>query len=115
MARKQSFTKEKFEEKIQQDLNQFLRRNISDPRLSLVTITRVELTQDYSYADVYWDSFDASKKELISQAFDGVKGKLRSLLAKNLNVRHTPDIKFVYDSCYEDEHRIMNLIHEADE
>ncbi|MBC77866.1 MAG: ribosome-binding factor A [Halobacteriovoraceae bacterium] len=111
MARKSgSHNKSMFEERIKNEMNSFLRTELKDPRLMLMSITRVELNQDYSVASVYWDTFDSSKRGDIKSALEGTKGRLRSLLAKNLKVRHTPELNFSYDSQFEDERKIENLL-----
>lgn len=87
-----------------------LRRSISDPRLTFASITRVELLDDYSLAKVYWDTYDSSKRGEIKAAFDGVASKLRSVLANELKVRHTPIIELFYDSQFEDERNIEKIL-----
>jgi len=107
--------KETYQERIQNELNIVLRREIADPRLNLCTVTRVELNPDYSVASVYWDTFDASKRGDIKKAIEGVSGRLRSILAKNLQVRHTPVLNFIYDSQFEDEMKITELLKSTQE
>ncbi len=113
MARKQGHNKVVFEEKIKNEINLALRKNIADPRLTMVSITRVELTPDYSQAKVYWDTFDANKRGDAKKAFEGIASKLRSLLAKELNVRHTPQLEMFYDSQFEDERKIEDLLEKS--
>ncbi|MEE2671429.1 MAG: 30S ribosome-binding factor RbfA [Bdellovibrionota bacterium] len=110
MARKKNFNKTIFEDKIKDQLNMSLRRDIADPRLVMASITRVELTADYSQAKVYWDTFDANKRGDIKKAMEGVAPALRSILAKELNVRHTPELQFFYDSQFEDERKIEEIL-----
>ncbi len=113
MARKSgSNSRPMFEERIKNEINSLLRRELKDPRLSLMSVTRVELNQDYSVATVYWDTFDSAKRGDIKTAIEGTTGRMRSLLAKNLKVRHTPELTFVYDSQFEDEARIERLLKE---
>lgn len=112
MSRGKAYAKEKYEEMIQNDINKILRQGLSDPRLNLVSVTRVNLNDDYSIANVYWDTFNPSTRGDIKAAFDGIRGKVRSMLAKTLKVRHVPEINFFYDSQFEDEHKIMNLLKE---
>ncbi len=102
-----------YQDRIKNAINSILRREISDPRLSLCTVTRVELNPDYSVAEVYWDTFDPGKRGDIKEAIDGLTGKMRSLLAKKLDVRHTPIITFIYDSQFEDEMNITKLLNKA--
>lgn len=113
MARKQGHNKALFEEKIKNELNLTLRKSMSDPRLKFASFTRVELCDDYSMAKVYWDTFDASKRGDIKKAFEGVASKLRSVLAKELKIRHTPSIELYYDSQYDDEKKIVDLLAQA--
>jgi len=115
MARKKSNTnsRELYQEKIKNELNVLLRREISDPRLSLCSVTRVDLNPDFSTADVFWDTFDASKRGDIKKAIEGISGRMRTLLAKNLDVRHTPILTFLYDSQFEDELKITELLKKA--
>jgi ribosome-binding factor A len=110
MARKQGHNKALFEQKIKNEINIALRRTIADPRLTMVSVTRVELTADYSHAKVYWDTYDSSKRGDIKKALDGISSKLRSILAKELDVRHTPHLELFYDSQIEDELNIENLL-----
>lgn len=106
-------SKELFQDKIRNEISLMFRREISDPRLTMISITRVELNQDFSVAKVYWDTFDASKRGDAKKAIEGLTGKMRSLLAKNLDVRHTPELNFYYDSQYEDEMRITQILNDS--
>ena len=112
MARNVNHSKDKYQELIKNELNIFLRQ-MSDPRLTMCSVTKVELNRDYSSAKVYWDTYNESAKEGIQSAFDGAKGKMRSLLAKVLNVRHTPEVNFTYDSQIADELKISALLKES--
>ncbi len=115
MAKAPSFKKTKFEERLLHEMNSMLRREISDPRVTFLSFTKVELTPDYSIANVYWDTFDASKKNDCEEAVNGLAGKFRSLLAQVLQVRHTPSLRFAYDNQYEAEQEIDRLLSRHDD
>lgn len=115
MARKPGHNKVAFEDKIRDEINVALRQTLKDPRLSIVSVTRVELSNDYSHAKVYWDTYDVSRRGETKKAVDGIASKLRSVLAKELNVRHTPELNFFYDSRFEDEKKIEELLKNSDE
>lgn len=102
--------KEHFENQIKDALNSLLRQGMNNTALSFVSITRVDLNQDFSIAEVYWDTFDISKRGTIKEAMDGAAGKMRSHLAKVLKVRHTPILDIKYDSSFEDEAKIDDLL-----
>ncbi|MBH48064.1 MAG: ribosome-binding factor A [Halobacteriovorax sp.] len=110
MAKVKSFKKEKFEERLLHEMNGMLRREISDPRASFLSFTKVELSHDYSVANVYWDTFDSDRKEDCSEAVKGLAGKFRSLLANVLQIRHTPQLKFAYDNQFEAQAEIDRLL-----
>jgi ribosome-binding factor A len=107
-------SKAKYEEQIKNALNSALRRDVSDARLTMASFTRVELTDEYDHAKAWWDTFDAGKRGDIKEALEGVKGKLRSLLAQRLDVRHVPELHFFYDSQFEDEQHIGRLLKDSD-
>ena len=91
-------------------INSALRRDLNDPRMTFVSITKVELSDDYANAKVWWDTFDSSKRGEIKEAISHLKGRIRTILASRLDVRHVPELHFVYDSQYEDEQKIDRLL-----
>ena len=105
-----SYKKRQFEADIQKEVNAFLRSGLNNPGLTFVSITKVELNDDFSTAVLYWDTFDASKRGDIKTQISKTAGKVRSHLAKVLKVRHTPSISFAYDSQFEDESSIDKIL-----
>jgi ribosome-binding factor A len=71
---------------------------LSDPRLSMVTVTRVRLSPDLSVARVNWstlgDSGNISKAE---HALEHARGRIQAAVAKALRTRVTPRLAFHYD------------------
>lgn len=110
MAKKNNFKKAKFEERLLNEINSLLRTGISDARLQRVSITKVEMSPDYGYAVISWDTFDASTRGDAKKAIEAAAGRIRSELAKVLDVRHVPSISFVYDNQFEEEKKIMDLL-----
>jgi len=113
MAPKESYNRVKFQNSMTHEINILLRQEFSDPRLQFVTITHVELNKDYSLASVYWDTFDSNKRGDIKVAIEGVSKKMRSKLAQKLKLRHTPALKFLYNSQYEEERKIEKLLQDT--
>lgn len=110
MKKEKVIKKTKFEEKILNELNVIVRQNLNDTRLRHASLTKVELANDYSVATVYWDTFDREKKAEIANAFESAQSKLRGLLSQVLRVRHTPEITLVYDSQFESEQAIADIL-----
>lgn len=109
-GRGNKFSKLKYEERVRDEINLALRREFSDPRLMNVSVTHVELTQDYSHAKVYWDTFNAQTYGDAKEAIEATTGRMRKLLSTKMEVRHTPEIHYVYNSQFEDSNKIDKLL-----
>ena len=115
-GRGNKFSKLKYEERVRDEINLALRREFADPRLLNVSITHVELTQDYSHAKVYWDTFNTQTRGDAKEAIEATSGRMRKLLANKMEVRHTPEIHYIYNSQFEDANKIDQLLKDrADE
>jgi ribosome-binding factor A len=116
--KKNNFKKDKFEERLLNEINSLLRTGLADSRLQFVSVTKVEMSPDYGYAVIFWDTFDAHTRGDAKKAIEKAKGKIRSELAKTLDVRHVPSLSFIYDNQFEEENKIDILLkkpHEDDE
>lgn len=112
MNQKNKFKKDQFEIRMRDEINQIIRTEISDVRLKLVSITRVEMSADYAYAKCYWDNFDDKVRGDVKKALEGISGKVRSSLSKRLDVRHTPTVTFLYDAQFNAESDISEILDE---
>ena len=79
-------------------------RTVKDPRVSggLLTIVRVDVTRDLSYATVYVSSMNGL--EAAKEAVKGLKsaaGYMRRELGHALSLRHTPELRFQADDSIE--------------
>lgn len=108
--RANQFKKEKYEEKLLFEVNHLLRTGLNDVRLSKISATKVELSPDFAYATVYWDTYDSHTRGDAKKAILEATGKIRSELAQVLDVRHVPSLRFIYDNQFEEEQKIMDLI-----
>ena len=102
--------------RIREELASTLRREIRDPRLASVLVTRVEAPDDLQLATVYVrleiGSDDPASRKAALQGLKAATGRLRRSLAGSLGLRYTPDLRFVYDSGVEAESRVEELLHE---
>jgi len=108
--KKNNFKKDKFEERLLNEINSLLRTGLADSRLQFVSVTKVEMSPDYGYAVISWDTFDAHTRGDAKKAIEKAKGKIRSELAKVLDVRHVPSLSFIYDNQFEEENKIDILL-----
>jgi ribosome-binding factor A len=101
-------------DQIQRDLAELIRLEVKDPRVSLVTVTAVEVSADLTHARVFVTTLaDAIGAEETIQALQHAAGFLRSRLSHSLKVRQVPELRFVYDESVERGLRLSKLIDEA--
>jgi ribosome-binding factor A len=91
--------------------------DLKDPRVAgkLLTIVRVEVSRDLSYAKVYVSSLDGI--ESASEAVKGLKcaeGYIKNHVSKALRLRKTPEISFVADNSIEKGMKISEILKDTD-
>ena len=74
-------------------------RTVKDPRVSeaFVSVTGVEVTPDLKFAKIYYSAMQGDKKT-VKKGLDSSAPYIRGQLAKNLNLRITPELTFVEDT-----------------
>ena len=91
--------KDRLNHQLQQEIATIIHRELKDPRLGFVTITKVELSSDLSHAKVNYSCLGGAEERLRSQeALDHAIGFIRGLVKKRLRVKIIPEIVFRYDA-----------------
>jgi ribosome-binding factor A len=89
---------ERTAEQIHMILSDLLNREVSDPRLQDLTVTRVAVDRELQYADVYLNALgDESRQLEVIKALDKAGGFLRYELAQRMRVRSVPELRFHWD------------------
>lgn len=101
---------QKVADQIQRELSEIMRRDLQDPRLSLVTITAVDAAPDLSHAVVYFTCLERVQAEAAGGALRKAAGFLRSQLARRMKLYTTPELRFKYDESVERGARLSQLI-----
>ena len=83
---------------IQEEISMILMREIKDQDIKFVTITGVDTTSDLSFAKVYYTVLNKEKLNDVKEALDKASSFIRTKLAERIDVRHTPELKFIYDT-----------------
>lgn len=85
-------------EHIRQILSEVLLRDVNDPRLVDVTVTRVTIDRELQHANIYVNALGEEDREKeIMRALGGANGYLRREVAQRLNLRHAPELHFHWD------------------
>lgn len=97
------------------EISYILATIIKDKDLEFVTITDCKTTNDLSFAKVYYTILDETKKEESKKAFKDAKGFIRKELASRIELRHIPELDFIYDESIEYGKKIEEKIKEIHE
>lgn len=101
-------------EQIQRELSDIVRLELKDPRVGMITITDVEVTQDQSHARVFFTALGGEERiEDASRGLQRAAGFLRSQLAHRMKLRVVPELQFKYDQSVERGMRLSQLIDAA--
>jgi ribosome-binding factor A len=87
---------------LKQEISLLFINDISDPRLSDVSITNVKLSKDLKKADIFYVSNPHDNKEDLEKAFLSVGGFIKTKVSKKLSLRKMPMFNFYYDMVFED-------------
>ncbi|HEY8353934.1 MAG TPA: 30S ribosome-binding factor RbfA [Methylophilaceae bacterium] len=98
-------------EQLRRELADLLQFEVKDPRVSMVTITEVEVSGDLAHAKVYYSAPAASAE--LQTGLEKTTGFLRSQLGKRMMLRTVPQLHFIYDVSIDRGMRISKLIDEA--
>ena len=93
-----------------EEISYILHNEVKDDDIKFVTVTGCDISSDLSYAKVYVTVLDDKKKESTLEALNGAKGFIRGELSKRVDIRHTPELKFLYDNSIDYGKKIENLI-----
>jgi len=114
MAREYART-DRVGQEIQKEIATILMREIKDPRLSMTTVSAVEITRDLAYAKIFVTFFTNEQSEIDSsiEVLNDAAGFIRSLLAKTLRARIMPNLRFIYDSSMAEGVHMSSLVDKA--
>lgn len=92
------------------EISYILATEIKDKDIKFVTITDCKVTNDLSFAKVYFTVLDDTKKESTLKALNNAKGYIRRVLTDRVDIRHVPELTFVFDESIEYGKKIENII-----
>jgi ribosome-binding factor A len=107
---------DKIADLLKKELAVLIQQEIRDPRIGMVSVTAARVTRDLALADIYVTILGLEEDEKIAEAIEALNhasGYLRSLLAKNINLRTTPRLRFIYDDSIVRGSRLSSLIDQA--
>jgi ribosome-binding factor A len=106
---------ERIAEQLKSEIARVLLEEVTDPRVGMVSLTRVDCAPDLSNAIVYWSSIEAVDAAAIDTIEDGLTSAasfVRGRLARVLPLRRTPRLEFRHDPSLEQGAQILSLLQE---
>ena len=99
---------------MQKELMDILLFESKDEDFKTVTITDCDVTNDLSFAKIYFTTTEKNKDKVEKDLNEAV-GYFRTLLASRLRIRHTPELRFIFDESIEYGQKIEKIIEEIHE
>jgi ribosome-binding factor A len=102
-------------QEIQKEIAMIIQREVKDPRLGMVTVNAVEITRDLAYAKIFVTFFtlEGQNVDVSIEVLNEAASYIRTLLAKRINARIMPELRFIYDSSMVEGVRMGNLVDKA--
>ena len=100
-------------ELLRHEISGMLGTVVKDPRIGMATISRVEVTEDLSYAKVFVSVLGSDKDHVDTLiGLNRSAGYMRSLLFKSIKIRQMPLIQFVLDEGLDHSLKIQSILSE---
>ena len=88
---------ERLNDQFQKEISIILQTEIKDQDIHFVTITGCEITNDLSFAKVYFTVLNIEYLDVTKKALNKAKSFIRGKLSERIEIRHTPELQFIYD------------------
>ena len=113
--RKNSIKNTRINMEVQRELSEIIRSGIKDPRIHPMTrVVAVEVTPDLKYCKAYISVLgDEEAAKATVEGLRSASSYVRRELARRVNLRNTPEIKFILDQSIEYGENMSKLIDEV--
>ena len=98
-------------EELKKEISNIISFELKNPDATgLISVTKVKITPDLKYAKVYVSMLNSKSNEKTLEALKSSAGFIRSLIAKRINLRITPELVFEEDDSMEYGERIDKIL-----
>ncbi len=97
-------------DQLQIEIADILRRKVKDPRVDLVTVMGVDVTNDLRHARVFVSVLGAGSADRALKGLERAGGFIRSELGRRLPLRYVPDLSFRIDTTAQRAEHIEQLL-----
>ena len=106
---------EQLEKYLKIEINKVIYREINDPRIKFVTITKIQVSSDLKYAKIFVSIFndnDEERQKLTLEGLEHATKFIRGEIGKDLKLRFIPEITFKIDKDIEYQYKLQKIISE---
>ena len=95
---------------IARNISDILANEANDSLLKTITITSCKVTNDLSFCKVYFTSLSDLDRKTLEKELNEASPYIRGKVSERVDIRHTPEIKFIYDESIEYGKKIDDII-----
>ncbi len=107
---------ERITQLVQRTASEVIAYELKDPRMGFVTVSRVKLSRDIRHATVFWSIVGTDgERSRTAHALEAATGYVQGRIARALDTRVTPLIRFEYDQAVEGSVRVSRILDELRE
>ena len=100
-------------DQIRAEVSQMIARELQDPGIGFITITRVQVSPDLQHARVYYTTMgDQTARKNTSRALERASSFMRRQIGQRLRLRRAPELAFIFDESIGHQDRIEQLLQE---
>lgn len=107
--------KNRINEELVRTISYILANESTDKLLKTITITGADVSDDLSFAKIYFTSLSDLNKNDITKEVNEASKMVRKFVASKMNLRQTPNLRFIYDESIEYGNRIEKIIKKINE
>jgi ribosome-binding factor A len=112
----QGFRPDRVADQIRAEISVLLAREVHDPGIGFLTVTRVQVSPDLQIARVYYTTMGSeSQRRDTAKALVRAVPFLRRQVGQRLRLRRVPVLEFFFDKSVENQARVERLLHEIHE
>lgn len=102
---------QRISDRLREELSEMLIQDISDPRLSGISVTDVKVDRELAFADIYVSAIEGSERaKEVLEGLHSAQGFIRRELSRRVDLRSFPRLRFHWDPTYERAEHIERLI-----
>lgn len=103
---------ERIGSQIIRELSQIILKEAKSEVLKSITITAADVTPDLGLAKIYYTFYGEFEHSFVQKEIDKASKFLRTELAERIELRHTPELRFIFDESIEYGSNIERILSE---